>query len=267
MNMIVCVKQIQDPEIPPAKFKVDPDACKVIPPEGIPPVINPFDEQAVEAALRIKDAKGEGKITAINVGRGKSRDILKHALSMGADEAIIIDDEVLEDSDSFSKAYIIAKAIEKIGPYDLIFCGRQAADWDEAQVGIILAETLGIPVVTLARKVEAIDGVVRVERMTLDGYDVVEAPLPALVTISNELGQPRLPTGKGIIMAARKKITEWTAKDVDVDPAQVGPAAARTKIIKLFVPVRAGKCEIMTGEDGAEAATNLALKLREVKLI
>lgn len=267
MNMIVCIKQIQDPEIPPAKFKIDPSTCKVIPPGGIPPVINPFDEQAVEAALRIKDAKGEGKITAINIGRGKSRDILKHALSMGSDEAIIIDDEALEDSDSFSKAYILAKAIQKIGQYDLIFCGRQAADWDEAQVGIILAENLGIPVVTLARKVEAIDGGIRVERMTLDGYDVVEAPLPVLVTISNELGVPRLPTGKGIIMAARKKIGEWTAKDIALDLSQVGPAAARTRILKLFVPVRTGECEIMTGEDATEAATNLALKLREAKLI
>ncbi len=130
MNMVVCIKQIQDPEIPPAKFKIDPETNKVIPPEGVPPVINPFDEQAVEAALRIKDTRS-GKITAITLGKSQAKDILRHALAMGADEAIILEDETLEGSDSSGIALALSKAIEKIGQYDLVLCGRQAADWDE----------------------------------------------------------------------------------------------------------------------------------------
>lgn len=128
--MVVCIKQIQDPEIPPAKFKIDPETNKVIPPEGVPPVINPFDEQAVEAALRIKDTRS-GKITAITLGKSQAKDILRHALAMGADEAIILEDETLEGSDSSGIALALSKAIEKIGQYDLVLCGRQAADWDE----------------------------------------------------------------------------------------------------------------------------------------
>ena len=266
MNMIVCIKQIQDPEIPPAKFKIDPERNQVVPPEGVPPVINPFDEQAIEAALRIKDVHG-GKITAITLGRSPARGILRHALAMGADEAIILEDETFEGSDSFAIALVLSKAIEKIGQYDLILCGRQAADWDEGQTGFFIAENLKIPAISLARKVEVTDGKVRVERVLLDGYEIVEAPLPALVTISNELGLPRLPTGFGIITAARKKIEAWTARDIGVDTAQVGFGASHLKLTKLFIPVRQAKCEFIEGEDVAEAATKLASKLREAKLI
>ena len=266
MNIIVCIKQIQDPEIPPAKFKIDPATNKVIPPEGIPPVINPFDEQCVEAALRIKGTKG-GKITALTIGKEPAKDALRHALAMGADEAIILEDDAFEGSDSPGIAYILSKAIQKIGQYDLILCGRQAADWDEGQTGFFIAENLKIPIVTLARKIEAIDSKIRVERVRLDGYDVVEAALPALVTVSNELGQPRLPSGLGIITAARKKIETWKATDIGVEPSQVGASAARTKVTKLFIPVKQVKCEIVEGEDAAEAAVKLALKMREAKLI
>ncbi len=266
MNMIVCIKQIQDPEIPPAKFKIDPEKNQVIPPEGIPPVINPFDEQAIEAALRIKDIHG-GKIIAITLGRSQAKDILRHALAMGADEAILLEDETFEGSDSSGIALILSQAIKKIGQYDLILCGRQAADWDEGQTGFFIAENLKIPIISLARKVEVINKKIRVERVLLDGYEVVEAALPALVTISNELGLPRLPTGFGIITAARKKIETWTAQDIGVNTTMVGAAASHLKLTKLFIPVRQVKCEFIEGKDVAEAATNLALKLREAKLI
>ncbi|MDO8473276.1 MAG: electron transfer flavoprotein subunit beta/FixA family protein [Dehalococcoidia bacterium] len=266
MNIIVCVKQIQDPEIPPAKFKVDPATNRVVPPEGVPPVINPFDEQSIEAALRIKEKAG-GKITALTVGKGSARDVLKHALAMGADEAFMLDDDAFDGSDSQSMALILSRAIQRIGPFDLVFCGRQAADWDEAQVGSALAEALGIPPITIARSAQVVDGKIRVERVQTDGYEVVEASLPALVTVSNEIGQPRLPTGFGIIQASRKKITQWKASDIGLSPAEVGPAAARTRLLKLFVPVRESKCEFVKGETVAEAAALLAVKLREAKIL
>ena len=269
MNIIVCVKQIVDPEMPPVKFKVDEVNLRVVPPEGIPPVTSPFDEQAAEAALRIKD-KEDTKITVISLGSGSAIDVVRHVLAMGADEGIVLNDAIFEGSDSLSTAYILTKAIEKVGetaPYDLILCGRQAADWDSGQVGSIIAENLGIPVVTLARNIEVVDGRLRVERVILDGYETFEMPLPSLITISNELGQPRLPAGMGIIKAARKSIPTWTAQDIGVDASQVGIQAARSKLRKLFIPVRERKCEIIKGGNEAEAAISLALRLRESRII
>ncbi|MDH5696034.1 MAG: electron transfer flavoprotein subunit beta/FixA family protein [Dehalococcoidia bacterium] len=266
MNTIVCIKQILDPEIPPAKFRLDSESKQVIPPEGIPPVINPYDEQAVELALRLKD-KQEGKITVVTLGSDAATSIVKHALAMGADEGVILADEVFEGSDSFSTAYILTKAIQKIGDYELVLCGRQAADWDEGLVGSVIAENLGLPLVTLAEAVDVADGELRVKRVTLDGYQVFAVPTPAVVTVSNEVGQPRLPSGWGIIAAARKQVPVWNAGNIDVNPSQVGAGAARRKLVKLFIPLRERKCEIVQGETTAEASVKLAARLREAKVI
>jgi len=264
--MIVCCKQVLDPEAPPATFKVDPATNKVVPPQGVPPVISPFDEQAVEAALRIKDAKG-GKITIISLGTGLLRDVVKKPLSMGADDLVLLEDPAFADGDGWSTAYALAMAIKKVGKFDLIFCGRQAADWDGGQVGSAIAEILGLPAVTVARKVEVLDGKARVERVAADGYDVIEVGLPALITVSNELGAARYPTIKGIMGAKRKEPIVWKPADLGVDPAQVGAAGRRTKLAKLFQPVREAKCELVAADTPEEAAVKLALKLREVKAL
>ena len=266
MNMIVCVKQVIDPEAPPASFRVDTASNKVVPPPGVAPVISPFDENAVEAALRIKDAQG-GKITVISLGVNLLREVVKKPLSMGADELILLEDGAFAGGDSWSTAYALAMAIKKIGDYDLIFCGRQASDWDAGQVGSGIAEILGLPGVTIAKKVESLDGKVRVERVVADGYEVVEVPLPALVTVSNELGEPRYPTIKGIMAAKKVEPIIWKPADIGVEPAQVGAAGRHTKLLKLFQPVHEGKCELVEGETPEEAGVNLALKLREAKLL
>lgn len=266
MDMIVCCKQVIDPEAPPATFKVDTATNKVVPPQGVPPVISPFDEQAVEAALKIKDAKG-GKITAISLGVNLLRDVVKKPLSMGADELILLEDPAFTEGDSWSTAYALAMAIQKVGKFDLIFCGRQASDWDSGQVGSAIAEILGLPSVTIAKKVEAADGKVKVERVTADGYEVVEVTLPALITVSNELGAARYPTIKGIMAAKRKEPTVWKPADIGVDPAKIGAAGRRTKLVKLFQPVREGKCEVLTADTPEEAAVKLAQRLREVKAL
>ena len=266
MNMIVCVKQVIDPEAPPASFKIDSATNKVVPPAGVPPVISPFDENAVEAALKIKDAQG-GKITVVSLGVNLLRDVVKKPLSMGCDELVLLEDEAFVEGDSWSTAYALAKAIEKIGEYDIIFCGRQTADWDAGQVGSGIAEILGLPSVTLAKKIEPMDGKARVEKVTADGYDVVEVSLPALITVSNELGEPRYATIKGIMTAKRKEPVVWTPADIGVDPAQIGAAGRRTKMLKIFQPVREGACEIVEGENDEDAGAKLAEKLSEVKLL
>jgi len=264
--MIVCVKQVIDPEAPPASFKIDPSSNTVVPPSGVPPVISLFDENAVEAALRIKDAQG-GKITAISLGTNLLRDVVKKPLSMGADELILLEDEAFAEGDSWSTAYALAMAIKKIGEYDLIFCGRQAADWDAGQVGSGIAEILGLPSVTLAKKIDITDGKARIERVTADGYEVIEVSLPTLVTVSNELGEPRYPTIRGIMAAKKKEPIIWKPADIGGEPSQVGAAGRRTKLLKLFQPVREGKCEIIEKESPEEAAISLALKLREAKIL
>jgi electron transfer flavoprotein beta subunit len=186
---------------------------------------------------------------------------------MGADELILLEDEAFEGGDSWSIAFALATAIKKVGEYDIIFCGRQAADWDAGQVGSGIAEILGIPGVTLAKKVEATDGKARVERVISDGYQVIEVTLPALITVSNELGEARYATLKGIMAASKKQPVVWKPADIGLDSSQLGAAGRKTKLLKLFQPVKEGKCEIIGGDTPAEAGTKLAERLREAKII
>ena len=265
MNIIVCVKKIPDPEIPPAKFKLDPAAMRVIPPEGIPPVISPYDEQAVELAIRLKEKNG-GTITVLSIDEEASPKIVRHALSMGTDEGVILSDEAFAGADSFGLAYILSQAIKKIGDFDLILCGRQAADWDEGLVGAIIAERLDLPLVTLAEDVETDDNDqsnLKVKRVTLDGYQVFTVTEPVVVTVSNEVGPPRLPSGWGIISASKKEVPVWSASDIEADTAKLGSNATRRKLVKLYIPERKRECEIVEAETTAEAAGKLAERLKE----
>jgi len=266
VNIIVCVKEIPDPETPASAFNIDPVAKRAIPAKDNPPVMSPFDENAVEAALRIKDAHG-AKVNLLCMGAPSAEKVLKHGLAMGADEAFLLNDSLFEDSDSFSTAYTLSQAIKQIGDFDIILCGRQAGDFDAGQVGLGIAEMLGLPSVAPIQKIEMLDGKARVERVIPDGYEVVEVPLPALMTVSNELGEPRYATLKGIMAAGKKQVTVWGAQDINADASKLGAAGARTKMLKLFVPVREAMCEIIEGENEEEAAAKLALKLREIKLI
>jgi len=266
MNMIVCIKQVVDPEAPPASFKIDPAGNKMVTPPGVSPVVDPYSEYAVEAALRIKDAVG-GKITIMSLGANLLPEVVKKPLAMGADELILLEDGALAEGDSWSTAYALGMAIKKLGDYDLILCGRQASDWDAGQVGSGIAEVLGLPSVTLARKIDITDGKAKVERVTDDGYEVVEVSLPAVITVSNELGEPRYATIKGIMTAKKKEPVVWKPADIGVESSQIGAAGRRSQLLKLFQPVREGKCEVVEGDSPEEAAVNLALKLREAKAL
>jgi len=263
MNIIVCVKQVLDPEIPPAKFKIDPATKKVIPPPGVPPVISVFDERAVEAACRLKDKQG-GKITVISLGSAQAAEVVKHTVAMGADEGFVLNDEAFEDLDSFGIAYVLSKAIGKIGAYDLVLCGRQSADWGNGQVGSILAEILGIPVVTLACDIEAADKKLKVKRIVKDGYEVLEAPTPCLITVSSELGLPRLPAGMRIMIAARTQVPVWKAADIGAEASELDKAKAHTEVTGLSVPSRKTECEMVSGDSPGQAAENLAAKLAKL---
>jgi len=267
LHMICCVKQVPDPEMPASQFKVDEAAKKVLPAPGIDPVADEYAVRGVEAALRIREALGEAKITILTLGPEAARDAVKKALAMGADEGIQLTDKAFEDGDSFATARALAAAIKKLEPFDLVFCGRQAPDWDVGVTPSVIAELLGLPCVTRACDVKVSDGTLTVERVLMDGFETVEVRLPAVVTISNELGEPRYPQLREIMAAARKPVAVWSAADLGLDPSQVGAAGSLLSLDRLYVPVHEAKCEFIEGETMDEAAEKLATKLREAKLI
>ncbi|NPV60922.1 MAG: electron transfer flavoprotein subunit beta/FixA family protein [Actinobacteria bacterium] len=263
LRIIVCAKQVPDPEGPPSSFEVNASERKVIP-RGIPPVINPFDENALEAAIRIKESVG-ASITLLSLGKSLSRAVILKAVAAGADASLLVEGDAFEpsDLDSSSTASLLAAAIEKAGGYDLILCGRQAADTNAGQVGLGLACILGIPAITLAQKVEVEDGRVRVERVLPDGYEVVEAPLPALVTVSGELGDLRYPSLQAIKAAKALPQTVLGPDDLGVDPHGL----ARVETVGLEAPKRERSCKLVEADTPEEAGRKLALVLRQDKIL
>ena len=261
LNVIVIVKQVIDPETEVSALRLDQENRTVSSPGNSPPVVNGFDEQAVEAALRLKDSQG-AHVTVISAGSGFTMAVMKKPMSMGCDDMVLLQDPMFENLDSFGTVQVLAAAIKKIGNFDLILGGRQASDWDNAQVPLGLAEILGLPCITMAKKVDATDLKVIVERVLPDGHEVVEADLPSLVMVSNELGQPRYPTITNTMAAVRKTPTIWTAQDLEISIS--GP---QVRIIDLFVPIIEKNCEFIEGEDEVDMGRKLALTLREAKLI
>ena len=267
VNIVVCVKQIPDPETPSSSFRVDEAAKKVIPAQGIAPVVNPFDPQATEAALRLRDAEGGGKITVISLGPESARDAIKHALAMGADEGVLLNDPGFDGIDNFQTAVALAKAIEKVGDFDLILMGRSAADWDMGVVPAGVGQILGIPVVTVAKAIEKSGASVKVQRVLDDGFQTVEAPLPAVVSVSNEFGEPRYPQLRQIMLAAKKTVQIWSAADLGLGAGELGVGGRWLPLDALYVPKVESNVEIIEGETPEEKAHNLAQKLRAAKLI
>lgn len=259
MKIIVCIKQVPDPEGPPSSFVIN-EALNCVEPRGIPPVLSPFDENALEAALRIKDSNKDTVITVLSAGKKVANAVLIKALSAGADDLVKVEDDALDSAslDSHAAAAVLASAIKKIGQYDLILTGRQAADWNAGQTGIGIAEMLGVPAVTLARKLEIKDGTALIERLLPDGYETVKVALPAVIMVSNEIGQLRYPTMIQRRDAKKKPVTEWKNEDIGI-----ASLARKSVLRRLYAPVmRKGQCVIVEGSSPEEAGKNLALKLR-----
>lgn len=268
MHIYVCIKEIQNPEIAPSVFRVNEEKKEVIPVPGLPLVTSPFDEQAIEAALRIRDQAPDTKITVVTFGPKSAQAAIKRALSMGADDAIWISDEGLEAMDSYGTACLLAQAISKAGECDLVLTGRQAADWDAGIVGCGIGEELGMPVVTFAMSVQAADGRVTVVRVLNDGSETVEASLPCVVTISNELGEPRKASLRETMRAAKKPVLSWTAADIAVTRDTFGAPESRQSRERLFVPVKDMRCEFFhEAATPQEMANRLAETLAAAKLI
>jgi len=263
LKIVVTAKQVIDPETPMSAFGIESNAVRV--PANQAPVINGFDEQAIEAALLLKEASGDAHITVVSVGSGFALDVIKKPLAMGADDLILVDDPAFDNAiDPTVTVAALAAAILKIGDVDIVLAGRQASDWDNAQIPIGVAETLGWPVATVAKKVDVNASTIRVERVLPDGHEVVEADLPAVVTVSNELGTPRYPNMRGIMAARRVQPTVWTAADLGLDAPATQPAF---ELVSLAKPESSVQVEMIEGADDEEAGRKLAQRLRDERII
>jgi electron transfer flavoprotein beta subunit len=265
MRIAVCAKQVPDPDIPPSQFKLDADARSVVPPRNVSPVVNGFDLNAVEAAVRLKEANGpDTEITIISVGAGFALDVMKRALATGADTLVLVDDAAARDLDAAATARVLAAAISHHGPFDMVLCGRQASDWDQAHVPLFLAESMDLPCVTVARQIEVSGMMATVQRVLPDGYQVVEVGLPAVISVSNELGEARYPALKGIMAASRKQPETHSLEDLGLAAEQL---TGLVELIDLEIPQRHSRAEFIEGEDDAEKGRNLAVRLRQERLI
>ena len=262
MRIVVCVKQVIDPEMPCSAFRIDAEGKRALPPQGTPPVLSPFDENALEAALRLKDAHW-AQVTAVSMGNRLARPVLRKTLAAGADELVLLDDPAFEDLDSFASAGVLAAAIRKMGDVDIVFTGRQAADWDLGIAGCAIADELGVPCVTVARKVEVNGRIARIERVLPDGFEVVEAALPCVITVDSDLGELRQSNLQSLLAAQKKPIQVWRLEDLDLDSLP----PPRSELIDLYIPLRETVCEIVEGETLENAAVNLANRLHEESLI
>ncbi len=259
-QIIVCAKQIPDPEAPFSDVTVNVEKKQVS--VDAPDVISPYDENALEAAIRIKEELG-GKITVLSMGRKVSDTVLRKTIAAGADSLVLLEDPLFEGLDSFSTAHVLSCAIKKIGDWDLVLTGRQAGDWDSGQVGLILGEMLDVACISLARSIKIEDGKLLVEKTVPVGYEVVESALPALVTVSNEVGELRYVARSKMLGLLRRPMTipKWNSKDLGCDVERL----RKLQLTELAPPADMGReCTLIEGS-AEEQAERLAAVLAELR--
>ena len=261
MKIIVCIKQVPDTK---GGVKFNPDGT--LDRGAMLAIMNPDDKAGLEAALRIKEQNG-AEVTVITMGLPKAADVLREALAMGADKAVLVTDRVLGGADTWATSTTLAGAIRNL-EYDLIITGRQAIDGDTAQVGPQIAEHLGLPVISYAEAIEVKESSVVVKRQYDDRYHMVEAKMPCLITALAELNDPRYMTPGGIFDACAAEITTWGRADLkDVDDANLGLKGSPTKIAKASDKVRKGAGEKVSPDSPEEAVSYIVGKLTEKHVI
>jgi electron transfer flavoprotein beta subunit len=242
MKIIVCIKQVPDAK----DVRLDPKT-NTMAREGVESIMNPFDRHAVEEAVRLKEQHG-GTVTVISMGPPQAEAVLRDAVSCGADEAVLVSDRAFAGADTWATTYTLGKAIEKLGDFDLILCGKQAIDGDTAQVGPGLARRLDIPYVSYVKKVSGYDnGVMQIERLMDDGYDELAIPLPGLLTVVKEINDPRVPSLKGKMKAKKLVIQTLSAEDIGAEPQSIGLPGSTTQVVKVFAPQFKGERAMLEG--------------------
>lgn len=242
MKIIVCVKQVPDAK----DVRLDP-VTNTLAREGVQSIMNPYDQYALEEAVRLKESHG-GEVVVVTMGPPQAEEMLRQAISCGADTAFLVSDRAFAGADTWATSYTLEHALRKIGDFDLILCGKQAIDGDTAQVGPGLATRLGIPYLTCIQKVrEATGSGLIVERMMDDGYDVVAVGYPALLTVVKDINEPRVPSLKGKMKAKKAEIIRLSAEDIGADPTCIGLPGSPTKVVNVFPPEPRSGRSVLTG--------------------
>jgi len=244
MRIIVLIKQVPDT----TEIKIDPKTGTLIR-EGVESIINPDDRHAIELAITLKKGFG-GKAVAISMGPAQAIDAISEAIGMGIDEGILLTDKNFGGADTWATSFTLGRAIRKVKKYDLIICGRQAIDGDTAQIGPQIAEFLELPQLTYVRQIEEInEKKIIVQRALEDGYERMESPLPALITVIGEINTPRYPRMDFLINACKEKanIKIWDVADLGVTVQEIGLAGSQTRVIKTFSPKTKREGEILKG--------------------
>ncbi len=260
MHIVACIKQVPDAK----DVRIDPETCTLVR-QGVESIVNPHDWYAVEAALRLRDEYG-GKVTVLTMGPPQAEEALRETLALGVDEAVLLSDRAFAGADTWATSLTLARAIIKLGSVDLVICGKQAIDGDTAQVGPGLAAHLDQPYTTYARRLELQDGgLLLAERLTDMGYEVVQMPLPAVVTVIREIGDPRMPGLKHKMRARKQEIPVMGAADLELNPEEVGLQGSFTQVVRVFSPPPRCDREMLTGEP-EEQAEKLINRLKEAKV-
>ncbi len=256
MEIIVCMKQIVDLQ----QIRIKRDTREPVL-EGVPFLLGDMDKNALEEAVRIVEEQG-GKVTVVALGAPKLRDTIKEALAMGAEEAVLLIDPAFQGSDSMATAKALAKAIEKIGEYDLLLLGEGSTDNYSGQVPSRLAEILDLPAITYVRELEVQEGKIRAVRDMEEAFEVVESDLPALVTVTSEINEPRLASLLQILKAAKKPVQEWSPQDLRLSEKEVGEPASSIEVMSNLAPEQERKGIIFEGstEETAEKLVESLLK-------
>ncbi len=260
MDIVVCIKQVPDT----SEISIDPETNTLVR-EGVPSIVNPYDENAIEAGLQLKEEHG-GTVTVLSMGPPQAEEALRQALAMGCDEAILISDRAFAGSDTLATSYVLAEAIRKIGSYDLVICGKQAFDGDTAQVGPGIAEQLGISQATYAVDVKVDRKKIQVKRLLAGSFETIEMKLPALITADKHMNVPRYAGLRGVMAARKKEIPTWTLEDIKADPEECGLSGSPTLVVEIFPPQRSHETERLEGEP-QQVARQLIEKLREAQLL
>lgn len=252
MKIIVCIKQVPNTD----SVKLDPKTNNLVR-SGVDGIINPYDKNAIETALRLKEQAG-GEVILLSMGPDSYASSLREGLAMGADSAVLLSSRALGGADTLATGYSLAQAIQKIGAVDLILFGRQSIDADTGQVGPIVAEELNLPQVTFADKVELLENNVLTGSRQLDNAtQKIRVSLPAAVTVGADINQPRYATPVNIMQSFVKPLTVWSEKDLSLNPAQIGQAGSPTQVTKVYAPEVSAKQTTMLAKDPAEAVNEL----------
>ena len=242
MKIIVCVKQVPDAK----DVRLDPET-NTLAREGVESIMNPYDQHALEEAVRLKEELG-GEVVVLTMGPPQAGDVLRQAISCGADRAVLVSDRAFAGADTWATSYTLEHAIKTIGDFDLIICGKQAIDGDTAQVGPGLATRLDVPYLTCIQKIrEAKKGGLVVERMMDDGFDVLGVNLPALLTVVKNINEPRVPSLKGKMKAKKAAILTLSSEDIGADAACIGLPGSPTKVVDVFPPPPRGERAVLQG--------------------